>query len=110
MDEASWIELAAEQMATPFLTLSEYSWKNLFPDEYKAIKDHQKGIAVQWDLISVQRFYLAHHFEKNIRILQQALYMSTVVIVEPDSGRMQGIYQVYTKAFGNKFEKKLQGE
>ena len=109
-ERKKWIEFAAEQTASPFFTLSENTWENLFPDEYKAIKDQQEGIAVQWDHISAQRFYLAHHFEKNIRILQESLYMSTVFMIEPDSGRMQGIYQVYTKAFGNKFKKKLEGE
>ena len=117
-EREKWIDFAAEQMTTPFLTLSEYTWENLFPDEYKAIKDQQEGhlfafgeeIDVQWDPVSPQRFFLAHHFEKNIRILQQKLCMSTVVIIEPDSGRMQAIYQVYIRAFGNKFKKKLQGE
>ena len=43
-EREKWIDFAAEQMTTPFLTLSEYTWENLFPDEYKTIKDQQEEL------------------------------------------------------------------
>ena len=66
-------------MKKPFMTLSSDTWESLFPDENKAINDEQ-----QWDPVSPQRFYLAHHFQTWITLYKEELCMSTVVIIEPN--------------------------
>ncbi len=104
-EREDWIDFTNEQMAAPFSILSKFTWKTFFLDQYRAIKNQQ-----EWDPISPQRICLAYHYKNDIRIMKPDVYMSTVVIIEPNSGRMQGTYQVYTEAYGNKFKEKLQGK